>query len=626
VYAKDFWTSKRLIGLGALTSAVASEALYSAPSQFRMQVDIIVDSILATTHFSEMTELEEGCVPNRAYILSDANLTSHFSVTEMKDKSKTSELSEFRTRPVAERRAPSIYGHVDGEEGPKHKDVVLACLRAFSTLLGQSNAPQISAIMQATFDSLEHRTGWDKPVHCTWLAQQAIDWADYQYRYAVPTLLVEHLLEIQDAPTATPAQHALVDMITTVFTSPAPLVNLSTSDIISNLISLLLRRVSINPEDELLPDLVECIAALGTHVYYADQIQDLAGELIGRILVIEARGVPGRQGAADVGRAQALRCLLLALVGLIQTADKRIYTHDGLTRGDTVSSKGAPTKAKPLVHVTAASEATIMPYKPSRRAKIDSDVWQDTLTLLCDGSYPVRADYADALITYLGTEISKDDEATDADGVRRAHTLVSPTKQASSLSAALYGDGAKRFLNAIHGYLYVLATARSLGHNTSGTRPASRESPASSPEDTTNNSTAEEETVPGSQRESHIVASTLAPRVRKTSMTQRMLQSTAHGPAPAATASDYAHLLAVLTTVHEQLPMRGLLTGVPMLVTLSEAARVLEANPEDSRRARMLEEVIARVWLVIGKVWDCAEITNAANKVWGLGTSRITHV
>jgi protein EFR3 len=557
-------------------------------------------------------------------------------VREIQDKPASPLQAEFRARPLVERKAASIYGHVDGEEGPKHRDVVVACLRALSSLLGQSNAPQISAIMLATFDSLDKRTGWEKPQHCTWLARHAVEWTAYQYRYAVPTLLVEHVLEIQDTPIATPAQHAMLEMITSVFTSPAPLVNLSTSDIISNLISMLLRRVCVNPDDELLPEIVECIAALGTHVYYADQIQDLAGELIARVLLVEARGVPGRQGPADTSRAQALRCLLLSLVGLWRTADRQVYTHDGLMRADTANAEAKPKPTPVQGHTTAVSEATIMPTmmisspviasRPSRRAKIGPEVWQDTLTLMCDGTYGVRADYVHALIAYLQTEIPKDGEATDGDGVRRSHALtVGPTRQASTISAAIYGDSAKRFLNAMHGYVYLLATARTLGHNYSGTRAPSRESPlplgdatADSQASATESDNGPADTTPTDSdpqphRESRGLPTILAPRVRKNSMTQRMVQNPTSGPAPAACASDYAHLLSVLARTHEQLPVRGLLTGVPMLIALGEAAQALAGD--DPYRARTIEEVVARTWLVIGKVWECAEVISAANTV-----------
>ena len=175
-----------------------------------------------------------------------------------------------------ERRAASIHLHIDGERGPSNKDVSNAALHALSSLLDHVNGGQLGYIMRSAFDNLDGLNGWIQKEHCCWLAQKTADWARYQYRYAVPTWLVERLLESQETPTATPQHTALVSMITTVFSSPTPLINLSTSDIISNLITFLIKRTHVNANDALLPSLVECISSLGCHVYYADQIQDLA--------------------------------------------------------------------------------------------------------------------------------------------------------------------------------------------------------------------------------------------------------------------------------------------------------------------------------------------------------------
>lgn len=506
----------------------------------------------------------------------------------------------------------SIYAHIDGQQGPSHNDVVEACLRALSSLLAQANGGQIGYVMQSTFESLDNRSGWEKPEHCAWLAQKIADWTQYQYRYAVPTLLVERLLETQDVATTTPSQQALTKMITTVFTSPAPLVNLSTSDIISNLITLVLRRVSINPSDDLLASLVGCIASLGTHVYYADQIRDLAGELVSRLLVIEANGVPGKQRGDDGGsRSQALRCLLIGLVGLMQAADKHTYTHEAVVNNDTIK---VDENGKPILpHV--ATEA--LHPRPSRRAKVPSEIWQDTLTLLCDGDYAVRADYAAALIAFLNTEISKDGEETDGDGVRRIRPLASsPTRQASNISAALWGDPVTRCLNGVHAYLYMLAVSETLGHN-QGRRPSS--SGRSIAGDTPAPSVAHgDESVNGHVTVEAPPSSSVPTRARKVSMGHRMLQHIPRelGSSAAASASDYGHILAILSTLHQQLPVRGLLTGIPMLLALDAATKVNGVTEAESgQRVRTMKEVLARVWLAIGHVWECPEVSQLATKV-----------
>lgn len=194
----------------------------------------------------------------------------------MKNAPTSPYLEEFRTRPALERRAASVHVHVDGDRGPSMSDVSNASLRALFCLLEHANGSHLGYIMRSSFDNLDELKSWSQVNHCCWVAQRFAEWSQYQYRYAVPTWLVERLLEHQDAATVTPMHTALAAMVTTVFNSPTPLVNLSTSDIISNLITLLARRTTIHAEDALSPAIIECIASLGRHVYYSDQIQDLA--------------------------------------------------------------------------------------------------------------------------------------------------------------------------------------------------------------------------------------------------------------------------------------------------------------------------------------------------------------
>lgn len=198
----------------------------------------------------------------------------------VKDAPISPYLAEFRTRPAVERRAASIHIHVDGDNGPSIADVSNASLHALSSLLGQANGAQIGYIMHSSFDGLEHLKGWTSLEHCCWFARKLVEWSQYQYRYAVPTWLVERLHVNQEISKTTALHTTLLAMVTTVFNSPTPLINLSTSDIMSNLLTLLLRRTASDPDDPLIPGLVDCISSLGRHVYYSDQIQDLAVSVV----------------------------------------------------------------------------------------------------------------------------------------------------------------------------------------------------------------------------------------------------------------------------------------------------------------------------------------------------------
>ena len=81
-------------------------------------------------------------------------------------------LSDFRSRPLLERRAASIHMHMDGDNGPSMDDVANAALHAFACLLSQSNGTQVDSSLQAVFDSLGLQGSWHNVELCCWLVQK----------------------------------------------------------------------------------------------------------------------------------------------------------------------------------------------------------------------------------------------------------------------------------------------------------------------------------------------------------------------------------------------------------------------------------------------------------------------
>jgi protein EFR3 len=556
-----------------------------------------------------------------AYILKVYEL-KFFRASEMKTQPNSPYLTDFRDRPAMERRARSIHLHVTGETGPSPKDVANAAMRALAAWFEHSNGAQVAIALQATIESLNEISAWDKTDHCRWFAVRAAEWTQYQYRYAVPTRLVEYLVQDQDAPQSTQRHSTIAAMITAVFTSPIPLVNLSTSDIISSLISVILRRVAKDPDDVLLPALVESIASLGTHVYYADQIQDLAGELISRLIVVETSGV-FVNGKADLGRvrSQAVRCLLAGLLSLIHAAEMHDTAKEEGDNGKTVH-KVAPAESSLVVRVEG--DATRPPRldghtRPSRRTNVSPEVWQDTLSLLCDGDYAVRADYAATLVSYLEREIPKLWDSTDVDGVKRIRPLAEgPTQKAVVSFSVLFGDNTTRFLNALHAQCYMLATSTRLGISTQAYTPSSQRSVNGDTTTTEDSNQQPEQDATEDRAPSR--RSIAIPRTRKTSIMQRLLRNIPSKLSSmanvSATLSDYGNMLMVLTAVHKNLPVRGLLTGVPMLLALDGALQSdSSAEAESLQRIHAIREVLARTWIVIGKVWSCPAIVEIAQKV-----------
>ena len=529
-----------------------------------------------------------------------------------------------------------------------------ASLRAYHSLLERGNANQVSTVLEAAFESADHELRWRHPEFCCWFVQTTTDWTQYQYRYAVPKKLVDRLVILQDAPSPTPMQFALAGMIDTVFSSPTPLVNLSTSNIISHLLVLLIRRTSVDPMDKLLAPLVNCIAALGTHVYYQDQIYDLTEELVGRLVSVQVNGLLGRgRSDSEQGREQGMRCLLAALRGLLRTADRHecVLTIGGIDKTEKLSSS-------PGQETNSLSDAEGVPgngvsNNPSRRTQVSPEIWQDSLALLCEADYGVRTDYARALVRFICVEVSKESFAIHIDSdvdhsgekpVSRATNILSSRRATPGVITA---DPTSRFLNALHASVYILATSSSLGltsspaestHSSSfhlfsppvvnvisatptGTPTATEKPGASFAAELRKESPTPSQSEHGQSQQpskSRHSASLRAPRSRKLSVPLSLLD---HGSSseclPAATPSDYTHLLHILTSIHERLPGRALLTGVPMLLALQSVSLQQTNNEEEyaNEKRHAIRELLARVWGVIGKVWECEEVSATAQKV-----------
>ncbi|TFY61600.1 hypothetical protein EVJ58_g4417 [Rhodofomes roseus] len=581
----------RLVGLAALIAAVHSEALYHSSTHFKLQVSTVTSALL--------TPLLEA----------DVDTLNH-EASFIKDQPKFAFTDDFRTRPALERRAASIHIHVDGDKGPSSGDVVNASLHALASLFGHSTGMQATVILSAVLDYLDDSGGWSKIEHCQWIAAKSAEWTQYQYRYAVPTRLVECLVEGQDASEPTARNSTLAAMVTTVFTSPTPLVNLSTSDMISSLISLVFRRISVSLTDGLLPALVECIASLGTHVYYADQIQDLAGELISRIVVVESNGLPAATKAdSEQYRSQALRCLIAGLLGLMHAAD----IHESAREQGAGSPKEVHVAGtSPDLPSSSKPDPRDVHIRPSRRTRISPEVWQDTLLLLCDRDYAVRADYAVALISFLRSEAPRLGDHTDAEVSKRRRSIVDgPTEQAHTTAAIVHGDATTRLLNALHAYVYVLATASNIDLHSYAACGQDRP--------TTSSGTPREGSANADPDQMSRRSMALPPRSRKTSFVMRAMSNVpkrlSHSTPPAATLSDYGNILAVLTAVHEHLPVRGLFTGVPMLLALDKAAREGSHGTAFAPFSPVMQQLVARTWAVIGRVWKSPEVIERAEQV-----------
>ncbi|PPQ99057.1 hypothetical protein CVT24_003617 [Panaeolus cyanescens] len=556
----------RLIGLAALSAVINSEVLYHDTAQFGTQVSSILQPNIHIIFDTPMTMLNNQSLA-------------------VKDSPASPYLTEFRTRPAIERRAASIHIHVDGDNGPSLEDVSEASLRALFALLNHSNGEQLRYVMQSIFTSVDLlNNGWNRVEHCCWVAQKVAEWAQYQYRYVVPTWLVDNLMQYQDVDKILPLHRAVMSMIQAVFSSPTALINLSSSDILSSLLAVLLRRVSIRPDDDALVPLVECIASLGCHVYYSDQIPDLVAELIGRLVIIEVQGLlVSEKATRKECRTSAIRCIFQGLLGLLKAA------NDGEQAGIVDEPN------KPLV-IDFSSNKT-GEERQARRTQVTADIWQDTLSLLCDPDPLVRRDCADALVYYITKEMPKHGENRDFQMMKHPRKSTEIRRDATIISH-LANPGSK-FLNAIYGYLYILAISPTLSHIT----------PAESFE-------AEANSHSGQRGRPSTDARPNTPKIRKQAMISRLidLAPASLSPKTVALEEDYANILKIMNTIQISFPVRGLLSGIPMILALD---RVINTQTRDSailQRIVALKSVLAHVWLTIAQVWHVAQLSELAEQ------------
>ena len=549
-----------------------------------------------------------------------------------------------------ERRAASIHIHIDGQKGPELHDVVNASLKVLRTFVGRCNASQLRVVLQNILKSLDDQGVWGDTQLCRWYADRVTEWSQYQHRNTVPTWLVDELVSIQDSPDATRKHKTLIYMVTNILTAPHPLINLATTEIIGQLSQILLRRVVINPQDGLLQPLIECISALGTHMYYADQIQDLAEELVARIVNVQLNGVPGRaKNTSDPAREAALCSLLACLSGLTEAADKNAARTEGKS-SDSDKERDREGSREP-------SESTITTIRASRRNNVSPESWQETLALLCESNYRIRAMYARSLASFVRQEVKTEpfvqkEETGENPMLAKMKIVVDPSFKASSRPSILVADPVSRFLNALHGSIFSLVMAQADGEQRQSSSatgdsdsdsdvdapmanitivppsvshlpsPVAKEMPDTSP--VAPPSSSEPLTMPTAA--SSIMESPHSSNIpldvpnwhrhqhghrgRKLSIAMSLLEPANNPVMPSPTLSDFALLRELLLTAHQQVPTRALLTGVPMLLALDKNLRT--AKGLGSERTKAARELLCVVWMSVGHIWDVPSIVGTA--------------
>lgn len=548
----------RLIALGALSGAVSSGVMYT--STFQQQANLIIPPLLANIE------------PNAAPL-------DNLEQEAQKTTAGTPSFAEFslaaRKRP-GHRRAPSLSRHVAGEKGPEASQVISAAMGILQGLFRHADATQILDTIKPITQWMDGaKTGVSQWTHEDWaclLAKTLSRWTALQYRFVVLTGLVEHLVEICDGPSE--AKHAtLLAMIADILKSKdLTLIGLSTSDTLNNLAGLAVRRVHFDTKDPLLPQIVECIESLSTHIYYADQLSDIAEELVARIVTLSqpdpdtaevaktshlGRGQPNAK-TGEEQKLESIRILLFALMRVIVVANSSEGGGDQVHAAAEETTEQQREKGKetgPSLGITVAGT----------RSRIQPDVLQPTTALLASYNPSVRLAEAQLLLEYFKLEaLEPAPSSTEAASLGHA---ISAATHVSAISKSLRIPTPEATENPLGTLVFIERAREKVRHQREGPDAAAAS---------------------GSEPDASVPV-------------------------------DYAALIEVLTALTDKLSAAALLAAVPGLLAIDRSAAqrlVPDADAKSSafvaQKRRASRVLLARVWTAIGQKWDVAEVQREA--------------
>lgn len=330
-------------------------------------------------------------------------------------------------------------------------------------------------------------------------------------------------------------------------------------------------------------------------------------------MAIEVQGISVKdESNAMQCRSAAIQYILKAAVGLFRAAQ----VNDSANFLEDIEASSPGPRKNANVSVDLPRKERKGDERSSRRTRIPPDMWQDTLSLLCDSDLAVRRECSGALAAYIVEEMPKYGESTDNDGKAQLRRLADSSFR-NIVKLTRPGDTATRFLNTAHAYLYILATSPTLGlldlQTPSAVWSSNRNSPSRQPpdDDPTKSADAASENAFTHQMSSH------GPKALKHSLVLKLaaVAPSHYTNAVQASEEDYASIMRILSIIQTQFPMRGIITGVPMLIALDKASSPKEADSYLMQRIIAMKTIIWHVWSTIAQVWNLSSLATLAEMV-----------
>jgi hypothetical protein len=570
-----------------MDAAVTSDVLYS--SEFKSLSRQIVPALLYNLIDSDDETFnfvkQESVDFLSLFVLELQSLTVFFRADRIEADTKA--LDRMYRPPLADRRARSIRATKRDEKGPEHRDVALSALRIFRSLFRLSHSVQIAQTLVATVEFLDAHEGgalWTNPGWCCWLVETMTKWTHLQYRFVLLSFFLDQLVALGSQAGQVTKQTTLCSIIKTILTSRASLVGLAIGDVLAQLITLIIRRARLSQDDPLLQPVADCIIGLASHVYYSDQICDIAQDIIATVTVLQLQGEPGedapaadakkmRRSARDVSTCVLIQCL----VGVFKAArcdGKRLSSLKSVRDSEVTLEvheadkpvEGAATK-KSVERKSTDSQRTKghakeddrrdSAQKRRTRNRVPPDVFSDILVLLSEGSQQVRLACAHAIIAYVCDELPLGES-------------ISPESKPVA-TRPVTEDACKRLVNSIHANAYLLISQQP--------RSSSRQT-----------------------------------ETRTTSSSSRS-SSVADGPKP--TAADFTAIREIFVALFSKRSAMVLITGIPALKALvrhSTVEDLASTNPAEKQLAIL--QIVSSVLRVISDTWGLTTPRREAEKVW----------
>ncbi|TVY90577.1 Protein EFR3 [Lachnellula willkommii] len=424
----------RNVGLKAIKSVASSEALASLPGR---QLNVTVPMLLENIWTGNEDFI--GILEHRAHLEEKVD-------TETLLRRRTSNATVQTTDTSGDAHAALSATTADADKLAEERTGILA-IQCLKQIFEVNNRSQIHEATIATLAFIAERVTHKEEVidekpkgdRCggwaTKIFNMIAQWTPVQDRYVILVTAMEVLVRGQLVDENLQQQLVLATMVDSLLNSDINLIGLSVMDVLLGLINHVLRVLQLggaepHPQQEngsgasadlsladasaspqtasvptsvrrnLLERLQQCIGDLATHVYYADQISDMVAAILLRLKPTPTSSLPNT--AAAIENPNLASATVISVGDLTEDSNT-----DGFFSFGTAKINGL--EAIKAILLVASHRKTVVGGASLGRHRVPVKVWEGTQWLLRDSDGRVRKAYADALLTWLDTEVTRAD-------------------------------------------------------------------------------------------------------------------------------------------------------------------------------------------------------------------------